>query len=115
MRYAQQMKENLEHLRKVNISKEIGRFVFIQKDDDGLNTDTEKRYSKHLKQWIPLVRLQQEGKSKVYRVLPFSTDVQIDPLKLIQYYKALFQIKARVNPYDKMVSLSFFILYTQDM
>jgi hypothetical protein len=78
---------------KVNFMTEKHRFNFIKKLDNGCLVYSQQVYSTHLKRIIQVVLLQYKQARKKRHALLFSTDENLAPLKLLQYYQARFQIE----------------------
>ena len=91
---------------KVKILQDINRFTLIHKDEDNVEIYSEKVYSKSLKIWVRVVLLHKVHKGKVQQALLFSTDTEIDPMKLVQYYKARFQIEFFFRDAKQFVGLT---------
>ncbi len=78
---------------KVKIDEDLSRFTRGKDLEDGVQVYYAPVYSVGLKRRILLVQLRWEQNSKVGRALLFSTDVKLDPIKIIEYYRARFQIE----------------------
>jgi hypothetical protein len=78
---------------KVNFKKDLGRFEQLDDLDDGVQVYTQVVFSKQLKRTIKVVMLRSVQGDKDSRVLLYSTDSSLDAMRLIQYYKARFQIE----------------------
>ena len=61
--------------------------------DDGVQVDTQVVLSRQLKRTIKVVMLRSVRGDKDSRVLLYSTDTLLDAMRLIQFYKARFQIE----------------------
>lgn len=78
---------------KVNFKEELHRFDFVGNLDSGEEIYTAKVHSKCLKRWIRVVILRTLRDDKVGMALLFTTDMELDAMTVIQYYKARFQIE----------------------
>jgi IS4 transposase len=77
----------------VNFKKDLGRFEQLDDLDDGVQVYTQVVFSKQLRRTIKVVMLRSVQGDKDSRVLLYSTDSSLDAMRLIQYYKARFQIE----------------------
>ena len=73
--------------------EDLDRFDYSGMLDDKITVYTKKVYSRNLKREIRVVMLRWHKGGKVARALLFSSDVILDAMKLITYYKARFQIE----------------------
>ncbi|GLS26935.1 hypothetical protein GCM10007877_26540 [Marinibactrum halimedae] len=78
---------------KVNFDHELLRFHHDGILENGEEVYSEIVHSKTLKRPIKLVMLRWDVNGKKGKALLFSTDVHLDAMKIIQYYKARFQIE----------------------
>ncbi len=78
---------------KVNFQKDLGQFKKVGQLDDGVDVYTADVHAKAFKRKIRVVLLRWTKHDKEGRALLFSTDTTLDAMKIIQYYKARFQIE----------------------
>jgi hypothetical protein len=72
---------------------DLARFDYVGMLDDKITVYTKVVYSKSLKREIRIVMLNWYKGKKTGRALLYSTDIQLDAMTLIRYYKARFQIE----------------------
>ena len=77
---------------KVDFKKDLDRFEQLD-DLDGVQVYTQVVFSKQFKRSIKVVMLRSVRGDQDSRVLLYSTDTSVDAMRLIQYYKARFQIE----------------------
>ncbi|WP_051369188.1 transposase [Psychromonas arctica] len=73
--------------------EDLGRFESVGILDDNITVYTQMVYSKSLKREIRVVMLNWYKGKKIGRALLYSTDILLDAMTLIKYYKARFQIE----------------------
>lgn len=73
--------------------EDLARFDHVGMMDDKITVYTTVAYSKSLKREIRVVMLSWYKGQKTGRALLYSTDIQLDAMTLIKYYKARFQIE----------------------
>tara|TARA_Y100000817_G_C16812786_1_gene525018 strand:+ start:113 stop:1306 length:1194 start_codon:yes stop_codon:yes gene_type:complete len=78
---------------KVNIDNDLQRFTFVGTSDEKTLIYEARLYSRSLKSWIRVVLLRFQKGNKMAHAFLYSTDLELDPLTLIKYYKARFQIE----------------------
>jgi hypothetical protein len=78
---------------KVNPEKELHRFEYAGQLETGEHVYTGVVYSKCLKRRIRVVMLRIQRGTKMGISLLYSTDTELDPITIIRYYKARFQIE----------------------
>ena len=79
---------------KIDIEKDIDRFDFVGEIDDGdTKIYTAVVYSVNLKRSIKVVLLQYQRDDHVGKALLFSTDLELDAITLVKYYRARYQIE----------------------
>ena len=72
---------------------DLGRFDHAGILDDKITVYTKVVYSQNLKREIRVVMLSWYKGKKAARALLYSTDIMLDAMKLVKYYKARFQIE----------------------
>ena len=78
---------------KVDVVTEMGRFDFEAQLEDGVKVWSKIVWSVNFKSRIKLVVLQWNNNSKPGTALLYSTDLNLDALTIVKYYKARFQIE----------------------
>ena len=78
---------------KVNLEKDLSRFEHVGQLDTGEEVYTAIAHSKCLKRNIRVVMLRVQRKNKTGIALIYSTDIELDAMTIIKYYKARFQIE----------------------
>jgi len=78
---------------KVDILTEKARFGYHKTLEDGTDLYSQTVYCKCFKRNIRVVMLHSRQTGKEAYALLFSTDETLDPLKILRYYKARFQIE----------------------
>ncbi len=78
---------------KIDFEEDLNRFDCIGFLDDGVEVYSKVVYSKALKRKIKVVMLRWDKGDKIGRALLYSTDIGLDTMTLISYYKARFQIE----------------------
>ena len=80
---------------KVHFENDLTLFDYIKKLDDGTEIYSAIVHSKTFKRnlRIVLLRLPKKNSKKVGHIILYSTDVNLDALSIIEYYKSRFQIE----------------------
>tara|TARA_B100001059_G_scaffold226471_1_gene254866 strand:+ start:129 stop:1325 length:1197 start_codon:yes stop_codon:yes gene_type:complete len=80
---------------KVNFENDLTLFDHVKRLDDGTEIYTSIVHSKTFKRnlRIVLMRHAKEDGTKISHVILYSTDVNLDPLTIIEYYQSRFQIE----------------------
>jgi hypothetical protein len=78
---------------KVCFDTEVSRFENVGVLNDKVNVYSQIVYSCLLKRSIRVVMLRWNKKQGIGRALLYSTDINLEPMKLIRYYQARFQIE----------------------
>lgn len=78
---------------KVSINDELNRFYFHGELDNGDEVYSKIVHMPQFKRHVKVVLLRSEIDNKVGTALLFSTDLDLDVMKIISYYKARFQIE----------------------
>lgn len=78
---------------KVSFEKDLHQFTRVGTLETGEEVWTATVYSKCLKCQIKLVMLRIQRKKKMGIALLYSTDIELDAMPLVSYYKARFQIE----------------------
>ena len=78
---------------KINFESDLNRFDCIGCLDDKITVYAKVVYSPNFKRNIRLIMLRWAQGEKLGRALLYSTDTELDPMTLIKYYKARFQIE----------------------
>lgn len=78
---------------KIKFETELHRFDDVGTLNDKISVYTKVVYSKHLKREIRVVMLIWKKSKGFGRALLYSTDIELDAMKLIKYYKSRFQIE----------------------
>ena len=78
---------------KVCIDNDLHRFAYVGALEKGVEVHAVTVYSKCLKCPIKVVMLRSQRAHKVAVALLYSTDTELEPMKLVAYYKARFQIE----------------------
>ena len=78
---------------KVDFQADLARFDRVGLLDDGTEVYSAVVYATTFKRPIRVVLLRQEVGERMGHALLFSTDTGLDPLKIVTYYKARFQIE----------------------
>jgi hypothetical protein len=68
-------------------------FSFVQKIDDAIEIYAGTLYHASLEKFIKVIAVRYFIKGNIGTALLFSTDLELDPLKVYSYYKARFQIE----------------------
>ena len=77
---------------KCNLN-ELQGFSFAGNLDDGIKLYSGVFYHVSLKRKVKVVAIKSSKKNKIGTALLFSTDLKLDALKLVRYYRARFQIE----------------------
>jgi len=78
---------------KVDFQADLARFESIGQLDDGTEIYSAVVYATTFKRQIRVVLLRWKVGERIGHALLFSTDTDLDPLKIVTYYKARFQIE----------------------
>lgn len=78
---------------KVDFEKDLSRFNRVGTLDDGEDVYSQVVYTKAFRRPIKLVMLRWNVNGKSGKALLFSTDIKLDAMMIIKYYKARFQIE----------------------
>ena len=80
---------------KVNFESDLAFFDHIKRLDDGTEIYSATVHSKTFKRdlRIVLLRLSKENNKQAQHIILYSTDVNLDALMIIEYYKSRFQIE----------------------
>jgi len=78
---------------KVNFQTDLDRFDRVGTLENGVEVYSAVVYAKAFKRKIRVVLLRWEAHDRIGSALLFSTDTALDPLKMVAYYKARFQIE----------------------
>ena len=78
---------------KVNLDKDLSRFEHVGQLETGEEGYTAIVHSKCLKHQIRVVMLRVQRKNKIGIALIYSTDIELDAMTIVKYYKARFQIE----------------------
>ena len=76
---------------KVNLKKDLNRFEHTGQLDTGEEVYTAIVHSKCLKRHIRVVMLRVQRKNKIGIALIYSTDIELDAMTIVKYYKARIQ------------------------
>jgi hypothetical protein len=82
-----------EYDGKVDIHNELGRFDYCGCLDGGVDVYSKVVRVKAFKRKVRVVLLRWETDGKVGSALLFSTDTELNAMKIVEYYKARFQIE----------------------
>ena len=78
---------------KIHFDNDLSRFDPIGTQSNGVMIYAKMAYSKSLKRNIKVVMLRWDKGGRIGRALLYSTDITLDAMTLITYYKARFQIE----------------------
>lgn len=78
---------------KVSINNDLHRFAYVGTLEKDVKIHAATVYSKCLKRQIKVVMLRSQRAHKVSIALLYSTDTELDSMKIVAYYKARFQIE----------------------
>ena len=78
---------------KVNAEKDVHRFEYVGLLKTGEQVYTADVYSRCLRRHIRVVMLRIQRGDKMGISLLYSTDTKLDPISILRYYKARFQIE----------------------
>lgn len=81
------------YIGKVDFDEDLQQFDAHSELENGESVYAKVVFSKLLKRNIQLVMLRWHRGKKVGKALLFSTDTELEPRTLIEYYKARFQIE----------------------
>lgn len=82
-----------KHDGKIDFDNDLLRFNSIGPMSNGVMIYAKVVYSKSLKRNIKVVMLRRDKGGRIGRALLYSTDITLDAMTLITYYKARFQIE----------------------
>lgn len=82
-----------EYDGKVDIHNELSRFEYIGQLDDGVDVYSKVVRVKAFKRKVRVVLLRWLADGKAGSALLFSTDTELNAIKIVEYYKARFQIE----------------------
>ena len=91
---------------KVDFDQEIHRFDNVGILENGEHLYSKVVYSPMLKRTIKLVMIRRLNQKGVARVLLYSTDTELSARKIVQYYKARFQIEFIFRDAKQQLGLS---------
>lgn len=78
---------------KIDYDADLQRFDDVGALDDEVRVYTQVVHSKSLNRTVRVVMLRWSQGNKVGRALLYSTDIELDAMKLIKYYQSRFQIE----------------------
>ena len=78
---------------KIKLTEGFNRFDFEGWLDDDVEMFSKVVWSVHLKRKIKVVVLKWDGKGKLGTAILYSTDINLDAMKIVKYYKSRFQIE----------------------
>jgi len=91
---------------KIDFDQEIQRFDDVGVLENGEHLYSKVVYSPMLKRTIKLVMIRRLNQKGIARVLLYSTDTELSARKIVQYYKARFQIEFIFRDAKQQLGLS---------